>query len=411
MAKEVFSNYIRTYVDWKVIICAIALTVIGLLSVFSATHDSAMAGHFTHQMVAACIGIILMFMMMFSSERILDWIAYPAYGFAILCLIAVLLIGRSAYGARAWINILGFSYQPSEFAKLATILALSKFLTHSPRDLRRISDLAIAAGIVFIPVILVLLQPDAGTTTVFFVILFGMMLWTGADLFLLLVIASVPIICIAAFIGTIPAIVVTICAVGGVFAFRRRFLTTIIAASICIVAAFSTNIVYQHIKPHQQRRIDVFLHPSKDPLGAGYNELQAQMAVGSGGLIGKGFLQGTQTQLRYIPKQWTDFIYCVPTEEFGFIGGATVVILFTVLLWRGVWIASQSRQQFASNAAIGIVTMILFHATVNMGMDMGLVPVMGIPLPFLSYGGTFLMVDLLCVGILLNVFRTRFVWR
>ena len=405
------SNYIRTFVDWKIIVSAILLTIIGLLSVFSATHDSAMAGHFTHQFAAGCIGVILMFVIMFSSERMIDFFAYPAYAFAILCLIAVLLIGRSAYGAKAWINIAGFSYQPSEFAKIATILALAKFFTNSPRDLRRITDLAIAAGIVIVPVVLVLLQPDTGTSIVFFIILFGMLLWAGADLFMLLVITSVPVICISAFFGMIPAIVVTSVVVVSIFLFRRRFLPTIIAAAICVGAAFSTNVVYQHIKPHQQRRIDVFLNPAKDPLGAGYNELQAQMAVGSGGIFGKGFLQGTQTQLRYIPKQWTDFIYCVPTEEFGFIGGALVVVLFTVLLWRGVWIASQSRQQFASAVAIGIVTMILFHASVNMGMDMGLFPVMGIPLPFLSYGGTFLMVDLACVGILLNFYRTRFSWR
>jgi len=134
------------------------------------------------------------------------------------------------------------------------------------------------------------------------------------------------------------------------------------------------------------------------------------LAVGSGGLFGKGYLHGTQTQLRYIPKQWTDFIYCVPAEEFGFMGGALVIILFAVLMWRGVWIAMQSRQQFASAAAIGIVTLFLFHMFVNIGMTMGLFPVMGIPLPFLSYGGTFLIVDLASVGLLLNFYRTRFGW-
>jgi len=408
---EPVSKFLRAYIDWKVVVCALLLTLIGLISVYSATHDSTMAGHFTHQFVAACIGVVLMITIMFSSERMIDFFAYPAYIFAILCLVAVLVVGRTAYGAKAWINIAGFSYQPAEFAKLATVLALAKYFTNTPRDLRRIPDLAIAAGIAIAPVVLVLLQPDVGTSIVFFMLLFGMLLWAGADLFLLLAIASIPAICIAAFFGTIPAIVVSVIAIGGLVAFRRRFFSTLIAVAICVIAAFSTNVVYQHLKPHQQKRIDVFLHPSNDPLGAGYNELQAQLAVGSGGLVGKGFLQGTQTQLRYIPKQWTDFIYCVPTEEFGFIGGALVVILFAVLLWRGVWIASQTRQQFASAAAIGIVTMIMFHAAVNMGMDMGLFPVMGIPLPFLSYGGTFLIVDLISVGLLLNFYRNRFGWR
>jgi rod shape determining protein RodA len=407
---EPASKFLRDYVDWKLLVAALALTVIGLLSVFSATYDSAMAGRFTHQLIAACLGVAIMVAVMFASDRLIGFVAYPSYLLSLVFLLAVLVIGRTAYGSKSWFNLAGFSFQPAEFAKLTTVLALAKFFTNTPRDLRRAGDLAMSFGIVLAPVVLILLQPDVGTSIVFFVVLFGMLLWAGADLFLMLAIAAPPVIAIAAFMGTLPAIVVTTVAVVGLAAFRRRFLSTILAAGVCVVAAFSTNVVYNHMKPHQQKRIEVFLHPDKDPLGAGYNELQAQLAVGSGGLLGKGYLHGTQTQLRYIPKQWTDFIYCVPAEEFGFIGAAGVVLLFAVLMWRGVWIAAQSRQQFASAAAIGIVTLFLFHMAVNIGMNMGLFPVMGIPLPFLSYGGTFLIVDLISIGLLLNFYRTRFGW-
>ncbi|HET7152337.1 MAG TPA: rod shape-determining protein RodA [Candidatus Kapabacteria bacterium] len=407
---EPASKFIRDYLDWKVLVAALGLTIMGLLSVFSATYDSAMAGRFTHQLIAASLGVTLMIAIMFASDRLIGFVAYPSYILSLLFLLAVLVIGRTAYGSKSWINLAGFSFQPAEFAKLTTVLALAKFFTNTPRDLRRAGDLAMSIGIVMAPVVLILLQPDVGTSIVFFVVLFGMLLWAGADLFLLLAIAAPPVVAIAAFMGIIPAVIITSAAVVGLVAFRRKFLATLLATGICVVAAFSTNVVYTHMKPHQQKRIEVFLHPDKDPLGAGYNELQAQLAVGSGGFFGKGYLHGTQTQLRYIPKQWTDFIYCVPAEEFGFIGGGLVIILFAVLMWRGVWIAMQSRQQFASAAAIGIVTLFLFHMFVNIGMTMGLFPVMGIPLPFLSYGGTFLIVDLVSVGLLLNFYRTRFGW-
>lgn len=402
------AKFFRTYFDGWVLVSALLLTVIGLVSVYSATHESMMQTNFNHQVAAAIIGVVLLLVITFMSNRFVSFIAYPAYGLSIIFLLAVLVIGRTVYGSKSWIQFAGFSFQPAEFAKLAVVLALAKFFSGPTRDMRRASDIGIALAIIGIPVVLILLQPDVGTSVVFFAVLGGMMLWGGGDLFLLLAIIAPPIIAVTAFFGTIPAIIATVVFSLALIALRRRPAFTLIAVTICIGAAFSTKVVYDHMKPHQQKRIEVFLDPNKDPLGAGYNVLQAQMAVGSGGVFGKGFLQGTQTQLRYIPKQWTDFIYCVPTEEFGFLGGGLVIVLFTILLWRGTWIAFQTRQQFSSGVAIGIVALILFHAVFNIGMTVGIFPVMGIPLPFLSYGGTFLLVDLLSVGLLLNIYRTRF---
>ncbi len=405
---ETAQRFFRTYFDIAALISTLVLTAIGLMSVYSATYQSSMSSNFNHQVAAAVIGVAIMLAIAFTSNRFVSFIAWPAYILAIVLLLAVLAIGHTVYGSKSWLVLAGFSIQPSEFAKLATILVLAKFFSGPRREARRARDLAIALGIVALPVALIMLQPDFGTGVVFFAVLFGMLLWCGADLFLLLAIAAPPVIAIVAFFGLLPALIIAGAAVVTFFMFRRRLLVTVAAAALCVGAAFSTNVVYSHMKPHQQKRIEVFLDPGKDPLGAGYNVLQAQLAVGSGGLIGKGFLQGTQTQLRYIPKQWTDFIYCVPTEEFGFIGGFLVITMFALLLWRGMWIASQTRQSFSSAVAAGIVSMFLFHAAVNMAMSMGVFPVMGIPLPFLSYGGTFLMVDLAAVGLLLNIYRTRF---
>lgn len=402
------AKFFRTYFDMWVVVSALMLTGIGLLSVYSATHESNMSSNFTHQVTAAVLGVVLMIVLTFMSNRFLSFVAYPAYGMSILFLIAVLLIGKTSYGSKSWIVLAGFSFQPSEFAKLATVLALAKFFSGPTRDMRRGGDLGIALGIVCLPVVLIAFQPDVGTAIVFFAVLGGMLLWGGGDVFMLLAFIAPPVIAITAFFGLIPAGIVTVLAILMFLAFRRRVFVTALTVGLCVLAMFSTKVVFEHLKPHQQKRIEVFLNPNNDPLGAGYNVLQAQMAVGSGGVFGKGFLQGTQTQLRYIPKQWTDFIYCVPTEEFGFVGGGMVIVLFTILCWRGVWIAFQTRQQFASAAAIGVVALILFHAVFNIGMTVGVFPVMGIPLPFLSYGGTFLLVDLAAVGVLLNIYRTRF---
>ncbi len=189
--------------------------------------------------------------------------------------------------------------------------------------------------------------------------------------------------------------------------FRKNLVTTVLVFALVAGAGFSSEMIYNRMHEYQKNRIEVLLNPELDPLGAGYNVIQTKMAIGSGGLTGKGYLQGTQTQLRYVPKQWTDFIISVPAEEFGFIGAMVILLLYLFLIYRSLAIASSVRSNFSSVVAIGITGIWFLHVTVNVGMTIGLIPVVGIPLPFMSYGGSSLITNMLMAGIMMNLYRNR----
>jgi rod shape determining protein RodA len=263
-------------------------------------------------------------------------------------------------------------------------------------------------AIVLAPVAFVMMEPDFGSATVYFVMLLGIALWAGADLFLLFSIVAPAAVAIASLFGPVQMYVALGVVLLCMLLFRRSIVVTLMGFGLSVLIGFSTGYAYQNLlKPHMRARIDTFLNPNLDPKGAGYHVIQSVMAVGSGGLSGKGFLQGTQTQLRYIPEQWTDFIFCVPTEEFGFIGGVLVLALLAALVWLAIDTASHLRSKFESTICFGIATIFLYHTAINIGMAIGLVPVMGIPLPFLSKGGSSLLLNMSMVGLLLNFYRFR----
>jgi rod shape determining protein RodA len=403
--------------DWTTFLLAVILIAIGLISVYSATYmysasqDSAMSPTFVKQIIAAIVGFFSLFIILFLPERIVMFLAYPFYALSILLLILVLLFGTSTAGTMGWIDFGGFSVQPSEIAKLTTIMAVAKKLSERGSDIRSIRELGITLGLVLLPVILIALQPDVGSSLVFFAFLLGILLWTGYDTFVLYVIVCSPVIMILSLMGT-GVMIVSIAIFSTLsFFFRRKILFTVLSVGIFIFFGLASPAVYEKLQPHQQARVMTFINPDSDPLNKGYNVKQSKLAVGSGGLSGKGFLKGTQTQLRYIPKQWTDFIFSVPNEEFGFVGGVTVIILLFSLIWRGVRTAYTASSKFYSIIAIGIAVVILYHTVINIGMAIGLVPVMGIPLPFMSAGGTFLLVNFAMVGLLLNIYRTKIISR
>ena len=328
---------------------------------------------------------------------------------ALVLLILVLIphVGKGVNGARRWLPLGVMNFQPSELAKIGTLLALAEYISRKGVDLRTIRDMATTIGIVALPIGLIMLEPDFGSASVFAAMLLGVMLWAGVDLFLLFVVVAAPLIVISAFVGKVWFYsIAAICTLGAVF-FRRGIVVTVLSIGLFVGVGFSSNYVYGILKPHQKDRILSFLDPETDPRGKGYNVIQSVMAVGSGGLTGKGFLHGTQTQLRYIPKQWTDFIFCVPTEEFGFVGGILVIGLLGILIFRAISIASIAHNKFSAVICIGVATLLLFHTMVNVGMAIGLFPVMGIPLPFLSAGGSSLVVNFASVGLLLNAYRLR----
>lgn len=399
-------------IDWGLFLAVIAVLGLGLISIYSSVFTSD-PGIFRNQVIYAFVGLASGTIAFFIRERWIKGLAFPIYILSVLLLIAVLTpLGHEVNGQRCWIKLGSFTFQPSEFAKVATIFAMARVATRKGFSISTLRDFATIVSLILPPLALIMLQPDTGSATVFFAILMGVLLWVGADLFILYVLTCIPFIGVAALYSTLfdniwwfAGIAAAVC--GGVFFFRKGIIPKVIAVLLLIGIGLSVEPVFDKLETYQQNRLITLFEPERNPRGEGYHVIQSMLAVGSGGLSGKGFLQGTQTQLRYIPEQWTDFIFCVPTEEFGFVGGVLVIALLASIILRSFNIAGSVRTQFASVIAVGFGTMLLYHTLINIGMAIGIVPVMGIPLPFLSAGGTSLIINLTVVGLLMNFYKTR----
>ena len=400
-------NYLQRHFDLQIGISSLLLTIIGLVSVYSATYDARASDIFFKQLAWSGAGTIVLLTMALFPYRLLQTISIPAWLFSLLLLVIVLLLGKTVSGSTSWFNLGSFRIQPSEFAKITTVLALASYLSRSDVSLRNPRDLFLAGGIVLAPVALIMMQPDFGTAVIYGGMAFAVMYWGGASQFTLLSVVAPAAAAVGALFGTTPFLIVV--AVMGVLIYltKEHRLVAAVVFSFMVLVGISVQFIYDGMKPYQQRRIDTFLDPGADPLGAGYNILQSKVAIGSGGVFGKGYLHGSQTQLNFIPEQWTDFIFCVPGEEFGFIGAATVLVLFAVFLMRGVTLASKVKSKYASYVAIGLTATIATHVFINIGMALGLFPVIGVPLPFLSYGGSSLLSNAAMVGILMNLYTNR----
>ena len=322
-------------------------------------------------------------------------------------LVIILLVGSTVKGSKSWFGIGGLGGQPSEFAKIATVLAFASYLSRTDVSISQIKHLIIALCIFAAPMLLILAQPDLGTTIVFFATLLPLLYWAGASNFILIAILVPILVAVGALLGTAQFLIVVALGAALLYIFRENRFAVIVAFGITLAIGLTVQVVYERLPAYQQKRISTFLNPEADPLGAGYNVVQSKIAIGSGGFIGKGYLKGTQTQLNYIPEQWTDFIFCVPGEEFGFIGASLVMILFTLLLLHGLHIASSSKNKYGSLASIGLTGILATHAIINIGMSMGMMPVIGIPLPFLSYGGSALVANMMIAGLLMNFYANR----
>lgn len=400
-------EYFKEYFDYKAFLICLVLVGIGLLSVNSATFDVGAAAAFDKQIIWAGIGFVCMLVAAFFPIRALQRIAFPVYIAMLAVLLVVLVVGKTISGSRSWFGLGGFGGQPSEFAKVATIIAMAAFLARTTTSLSNVKHLLIAIGFAVAPMVLVLAQPDLGTTVVFFAVLLPVMYWAGASNSILAAIIAPILAAAGALLGTL-ALLVTLVLAGALLYFTRqnRFAATV-AFALTLAIGLSVQAVYERLPAYQQKRISTFLNPELDPKGAGYNVMQSKVAIGSGGFLGKGYRQGTQTQLNFIPEQWTDFIFCVLGEEFGFLGASIVLTLFAALLLRGIKVASLSKNKFASAAGIGITSLFTIHVLINIGMSMGLLPVIGIPLPFLSYGGSALIANMVMVGLMMNFYANR----
>ncbi len=394
--------------DLWLIIPAVSLICIGLAAIYSSTiNHPTVQGNFYRQLTFGIISLVV-FMITYSiPTNTFKYLSIPSYLLSIVLLIAVLVIGRKISGARSWLYFGSIGFQPSEFAKIGTIFILSAFLSRANVRIDTIKDVAIALALGFLPVALIMLEPDLGTSLTFLALILIMLFWKGISLFGLFVVLSPGFVALASLFGIYYFIAALVIVIVLMILFHKDILTSGSILALNLGAGFFTDLVYKALSPHQQKRIESFIDPGADPLGAGYNAIQAKVAIGSGGLFGKGFLKGNQTQLQFIPEQWTDFIFCVIGEEFGFVGSVLVLLLFMILILRILKIATLAKDEFLSLILAGILSIYFVHILINIGMVVGIMPIIGIPLPFVSYGGSSLIVNMFMLGIVANVYRTR----
>ncbi|MBR4559045.1 MAG: rod shape-determining protein RodA [Fibrobacter sp.] len=395
--------------DWLFILLTLALMSCGVALVFSATiaEDISVVEMFWFkQIVYFLFGSVVAAALIFVRIDWLKRVAVPLYILALVLLCVVLFFaGDVVKGAGRWIDLGIFKLQPSEFAKIAYLLIISYWLSKHPVSLYKTKTFVVPFFLFIVPFALVLKQPDLSTALVFIAVTMVGFFFAGLTLTDMFLIVS-PVLSVlfshSQAIGFEILWGVLICAV--VFALFRRKLPKILTGIILlanIFAGYASSMAWNMLEPHQQKRVNTFLDPMSDPLGDGYQVLQSLTAIGSGGLTGKGFGNGTQTNLAFLPEEHTDFIFSVLGEQFGFAGCAVVLVLYALFLWRATSICKQSSDPFATLMVMGASTIFLFHILVNIAMTVGLMPVTGLPLPFLSYGGSFALTCMVLVGFLL----------
>ena len=396
-------------VDWVIIGCVLSLSLCGLLAVYSATYSSdslQIRLNFDRQMIWIAIGLVVGAIITFLPTTWFISLSTILYSPLLLALLALELFGKSG-DANRWLDIAGFRFQPSELMKPVIVLTLARFLSEDSNSPNQFKKLALAFLLVLVPFVLVLKQPDLGTSLTFLVVLIPMLFWRGLKPFVIFVLCSPILTFISSFnFWTFFAVILALSAVlylsrTGLLVFWSVFLLNI---TVGIVAP----IVWGKLHDYQQQRILTFLGLVSDPQGMGYQIIQSKVAIGSGGFWGKGLLHGTQTQLRFLPAQHTDFIFSVLAEEWGFIGSLFVLVVFFIFLYRGLSVATSTNYRFASLTTIGLVSIISFQVIINVGMTIGIMPVTGIPLPFVSYGGSAMITNMAMAGIIANVSLQRF---
>lgn len=397
MARE--GKLVKT-IDLPLLGMYLALILLGWLTIYASEFDanseipawdlSISSGR---QLLFIATSSVLIVLIMATDYKFYDVFSYFIFAAVLLVLVAVLGIGKTVAGSKSWLGIGDFGVQPSEFAKFATSLALARYLSNPLIRLERWSDLYKALLIIFIPAALILLQNDTGSTLVFsaFVIpLFreGLPPWIPnlgiGMVFLFVLTLIIPQVWLLSAIGLL--------ALAAFFLMGRTLGNLIrlgvISAVISIVVVGANYFINDVLQPHQRNRIKVLVQPGIDPLGVGWNVTQSKNAIGSGGFFGKGYLQGTQTKFDFVPEQSTDFIFCTIGEEFGFFGSLLVCGLFLGMLWRIIYLSDRQKLKFCRVYGYSVAAIIFFHFTINIGMTIGLLPVIGIPLPFISYGGS-----------------------
>ncbi len=389
--------------DWKLIGAALVLSIIGIILIYSAQYDVQTGdsmNYYSRQMIWLAIAMVMLIVLIHIPLRMIDFFSYMVYIGAFVLLLLVLIIGQSKGGAARWFALGPIHLTPSDIAKLALMAALSRFFAYSKLPPESIKRLFISGLLTVIPVMLILRQPDLGTSMVFIALLFSLWFWSGLSPFYLLLIVS-PLFSLLAAFHWITWIIYLVILITVILIVRPRILLGFYTVIANLAFGIITPYVWSSLADYQKLRLLTFLDPGRDPRQAGYQIIQSKIAIGSGGIFGKGFLGGSQSQLKFLPERHTDFIFSVLGEEFGFLATLLVVLIFAYIIYRGVAIAARCRSKFASNLAWGAMTILFFQFFVNVGMTFGLTPVTGLPLPFLSYGGTSLILSWTLIGFII----------
>lgn len=356
--------------DYWIILITLIISAIGLANLYSVSYSAKQSLNviFYKQVIYVCVGVALVFAFSYLDYRKLDSFIYLAYVINLILLILVLFIGTSASGAKRWLSLGVVNVQPSEIMKVTLALTLAKYFSKEKNiDGYSLKSLFIPFLIAFVPALLVIAEPDLGT---------GLIILTIAFI---------------------------------IFLFVKIKKSSLIA--LILTGAIALPLVYSFVlKDYQKKRVLTFVDPSSDPKGAGYNILQSKIAVGSGRLTGKGFTKGTQSQLKFLPEHHTDFIFSVFAEEHGFLGTSVLLILYALLFFFGVRISSRTEDKFGAILAIGLISILFLHSFINIGMILGIMPVVGVTLPFMSYGGTSIIVSFLIVGIIQSISIKKFMF-
>ncbi len=364
-----FDRRLISHFDWVLLLLVLTLLSVGVVAVYSATYEGGqpLSSWTTRQLSWAILGLVAMFIAFAVDYRRLEKWVYVPYGFSLLLLVLVPVLGSAGGGARRWIDLGFFSVQPSELAKVALVLVLARdFHRYAPLRGYGLRDLLYPAIVTAIPAGLVLAEPNLGTALVLGLLFVSLVFAAGVRLGSL---------ALAGLAG------------GGILP-----------------------LLWQHLKPYQKQRMLSFLNPDLDPLGAGYHMIQSKITVGSGMLWGKGFLQGTQNRLDFLPEKHTDFVFAVMAEEWGFLGAVVLLTLYCALLMRLLIIAAKARDRFGAFVVVGATSIIFWQVLINVGMNLGILPVVGVPLPLLSYGGSSLLTVMIALGLALNVSTRRFLF-
>jgi rod shape determining protein RodA len=416
-----------------------ALMTIGILFIYSSGISSTginMSNEYIKQIFWASIGLLMLVLFNFIDYSKLKNLSKYFYFLLLLILLLTLMFGQVVKGSRAWLGIGPFGGQPSEFSKVATILFLAKYLEDSQKSQNSLLRFIIALGIGFFPMGLILLQPDLGTAMVFVPLVLMMVFLAGLPLRYIAFVTFTGLMAI--FLTVLPAweefilgysvralqflinpdlLIITILAsfiilvlsLGGYIFIKKRYYYWITyTVSIFMLSLAGAFLGGKVLKDYQLKRLIVFIDPSVDPQGAGWNVIQSITAVGSGGGVGKGFLKGTQSHYRFLPEQSTDFIFSIIAEEWGFLGCSVIFILFLVIMLRSLYILNTAKDKFGLYMGGGVLAVIFFHFIINVGMAMGIMPITGIPLLFLSYGGSALWSALLGIALIMNVYSHRY---